>query len=57
MVQSLEWLLRTEPYCVRKLDDQGHEPDLSGIPLRAERSGMMWQLAIDAMDFQGGSCC
>ena len=37
---------------VRKLTDQGHEPDLQQTT-PAERLGMMWQLAVEGWAFKG----
>ena len=37
---------------IRKLTDQGHEPDLCHTT-PAERLGVMWQLALDAWAFKG----
>ena len=40
------------PIRIRKLTDQGHEPDLWHTT-PAERLGVMWQLALDAWAFKG----
>ena len=37
---------------IRKLSDQGREPDLYQTT-PAERLGMMWQLALDSWAFKG----
>ncbi len=39
---------------IRKLTDQGQEPDLCHTT-PAERLGMMWQLALDSWAFKGES--